>query len=145
MAAPKGNQYAKGNSGRPKTEPMDRLKEGWQSRMIEMGAEGCSDVEIRADLKISDDLWYRWIAEDEEFARTAKAAKAACHAKWEEFGRKMAFGQAEGNPTTWIFNMKNRFSWKDKVETEHSGSIALTDMTDEELERRIAALQTAKD
>lgn len=127
--------------GRPKDEVIDRLKEGWQTRFLEMAREGCSDVEIRAEFGISDDLWYRWIAEDAEFSRTAKAAKALCHAKWEEMGRKMAFGQADGNPTTWIFNMKNRFSWKDKVETEHSGSIAFTDMTDEELERRIAALK----
>lgn len=126
-------------AGRPKEEVIDRLKEGWQVRFMEMAKEGCSDVEIRAEFGISDCLWYRWIDEDEEFSRTAKAAKAACHAKWEEMGRKMAFGQVEGNPTTWIFNMKNRFSWKDKVETEHSGSVNFTNLTDEELDRAIAA------
>lgn len=136
---------AKKAIGRPKDEVIDRLKEGWQTRFLEMGKEGCSDVEIRAEFGISVDLWYRWLAEDEEFSKTAKAARDACHAKWEEFGRKMAFGQVEGNPTTWIFNMKNRFSWKDKVETEHSGRIEITDMTDEELDRRIAALKAAED
>lgn len=126
--------------GRPKDEVIDRLKEGWQTRFVEMGKEGCSDVEIRAEFGISDDLWYRWIAEDEEFSRTYKAAKIACHAKWEQMGRKMAFGQAEGNPTTWIFNMKNRFNWRDKQDVEHSGQINHADMTEEEIERRIAAL-----
>lgn len=131
--------------GRPKNQVDDRLKKGWQSRFLEMGKEGCSDVEIRSEFGISDDLWYRWIEEDEEFSRTYKAAKAACHAKWEEMGRKMAFGQAEGNPTTWIFNMKNRFNWRDKQDVEHSGQINHADMTEEELERRIAALSPAKD
>lgn len=127
-------------AGRPKNQVIDRLKEGWQTKFLEMGREGCSDVEIRAAFGISDDLWYRWIAEDEEFSRTYKAAKAACHAKWEEMGRKMAFGQVDGNPTTWIFNMKNRFNWRDKQDVEHSGQINHADMTEEELERRIAAL-----
>lgn len=38
-----------------------------------------------------------------------------------------------------IFALKN-FGWRDKTETEHSGSIRLSDMTEEELDRRIAAL-----
>lgn len=132
-------------AGRPKELVIDRLKEGWQTKFLEMGKEGCSDVEIRAEFGISDDLWYRWIAEDEEFSRTYKLSKAACHAKWEEMGRKMAFGQVDGNPTTWIFNMKNRFNWRDKQDVEHSGQINHADMTEEELERRIAALSPAKD
>lgn len=126
--------------GRPKDEVIDRLKEGWQTRFLEMGKEGCSDVEIRAEFGISSDLWWRWIDEDQEFSATAKAAKAACHAKWEQMGRKMAFGEVEGNPTTWIFNMKNRFNWRDKQDVEHAGHISHSDMTEEELERRIAAL-----
>lgn len=126
--------------GRPKNQVSDRLKKGWQSRFLEMGKEGCSDVEIRSEFGISDDLWYRWIEEDEEFSRTYKAAKAACHAKWEEMGRKMAFGQAEGNPTTWIFNMKNRFNWRDKQDVEHSGQVDLSTKSDEELKARAAKL-----
>lgn len=131
-------------AGRPKDEVIDRLKEGWQVRFIEMGREGCSDVEIRAEFGISDDLWYRWIEEDEEFSRTAKQAKALCHAKWEQMGRRMAFGEVEGNPTTWIFNMKNRFNWRDKVDTEGTMRVELKDVPDDELERRIKALQAAK-
>ncbi|QZA71246.1 terminase small subunit [Pseudomonas phage AH02] len=127
-------------AGRPKDSVIDRLKEGWQARFLAMGKEGCSDVEIRAEFGISDDLWYRWIAEDEEFSRTYKLSKAACHAKWEEMGRKMAFGQVEGNPTTWIFNMKNRFNWRDKQDVDHSGQIDLSAKTDDELKARAAKL-----
>lgn len=127
-------------AGRPQVEPIDRLKEGWQTKILEMGKQGCSDVEIRAEFGISGDLWYRWMQEDEEFSSTAKQAKALCNAKWEQMGRKMAFGEVEGNPTTWIFNMKNRFGWKDKQELEHAGSINHTNLTDEEIERRISQL-----
>lgn len=128
------------SSGRPKDHVEDRLPEGWQQRFLEMAAEGCSEVEIRAEFRISTDLWYRWLEEDETFSKTAKEAKDICHGKWESMGRKMAFGDAEGNPTTWIFNMKNRFGWKDKQEVEHSGSIQFSNMTDEDLDKKIAEL-----
>jgi len=49
--------------------------------------------------------------------------------------------------TAAIFWLKNRRSdeWRDKRDVEHSGSIAFEELTDDDLERRIAALQTAKD
>jgi hypothetical protein len=64
---------------------------------------------------ISDDLWYRLIAEDEEFSRTIKKCKAACQQWWERKGR-MHLENPKFNATLWYMNMKNRFGWKDKSE-----------------------------
>lgn len=49
------------------------------------------------------------------------------------------------DPTSMIFLLKNRMptEFKDKRETEISGSLNLTDMTDDELERAIAAKEAA--
>jgi DNA-binding transcriptional MerR regulator len=39
---------------------------------------------------------------------------------WEKLGKKIA-ATGEGNPTAWIFNMKNRFTeWKDKTEVDQN-------------------------
>jgi hypothetical protein len=114
--------------------------------MLELAADGASAVELRCEVgRISVDLWDRWIREDPQYSETVKECKALCEMWWEKQGRKMAAGTADGNATVWIFNMKNRFGWKDKTETEHSGTIAFSDMTDEQIERRIAALKTGKD
>ena len=44
-----------------------------------------------------------------------------CQVWWERQGRKMTTG-ADGNATVWIFNMKNRFSWHDKQQVDHTSS-----------------------
>ena len=41
---------------------------------------------------------------------------------WEKLGRDLASGKIQGNPTSWIFNVKNRLGWKDKTEVENSHS-----------------------
>lgn len=113
--------------GRPKIT-LEDLPEGWESRMCELAMEGASDVEIRITALdgMSDDLWYRLIDEEPEFSRTVKRCKGLCQVWWEKAGRLGAVG-GEINPTTWIFNMKNRFNWRDKKDIEQtvSGSIEL--------------------
>ncbi len=42
----------------------------------------------------------------------------------------------------WVAARRAPKRYGDKVQTEHSGSIQLTEMTDDELERRIAALKS---
>jgi len=46
-----------------------------------------------------------------------------------------------GNAVTGtIFNLKNNFAWKDKTETEHSGVVGISDLTDEQLDSRLNAI-----
>ena len=44
-----------------------------------------------------------------------------------------AAGKVAVNPATWIFNMKNRFNWRDKPDPERVGD---DDVTPEEYARR---------
>jgi len=114
-------------AGRPKKKLSD-LPQGWQSKMEELASEGASDVELRISALdgISDDLWYRFIEEEEEFSRTVKRCHGLCQVWWEKVGRTGAVG-GDINPTTWIFNMKNRFNWRDKKDVLQnvSGTIDL--------------------
>lgn len=115
-------------AGRPKKN-LDVLPDGWQDTVIQMGMNGASDVEIIAYLNVSKDLFYRWLDEEPEFSATIKRARTLCEAWWTRHGMMMASGEAEGNATVWIFNMKNRFKWTDKVEqsvTSPDGSLAPT-------------------
>lgn len=107
--------------GRPRRE-LSSLDEGWQDKLLILGKQGASDIEMRFELGISDDVWYRWMEEEPEFTQAVKRARQACQIWWERTGRDMAIGEIGGNATTWIFNMKNRFGWKDKIEQDNLSS-----------------------
>lgn len=100
---------------RPK-KTLGGLPEGWKEALLAMYREGASDVEVRAELGISNDLFYRWLNDEPEFSETIKKGRELSEAWWSKLGRQGASGQHEINPTTWIFNMKNRFSWRDRHE-----------------------------
>jgi hypothetical protein len=109
-------------AGRPKKK-LEDLPKGWESKMLEMYSEGCSDVEIKVEALgcISDDLWYRLIDEEPKFSGTVKAGKQLSAAWWEKKGR-VNLENKEFSSTLWYMNMKNRFGWKDKQENEITGA-----------------------
>ena len=107
--------------GRPRTNIRD-LPDDWENIMREAAQEGASDVEVRCLLGIGESGWYTLIEDDEQFRRTVKQCKDLCQVWWERQGRKMSCGESDGNATTWIFNMKNRFGWHDKQQVDNISS-----------------------
>jgi len=107
--------------GRPRTTTAD-LPDDWENIMREAAQEGASDVEVRCLLGIGESGWYTLIEDDEQFCRTVKECKSLCQVWWERQGRKMSCGESDGNATTWIFNMKNRFGWHDKQQVDNISS-----------------------
>ena len=110
--------------GRPRTTTGD-LPVGWENTLIDCGQEGGSAVEMRCLLGIGESAWGTLLEDSDDFRRTVKKAQALCEVWWERTGRGMATG-ADGNATVWIFNMKNRFGWRDKQEIEHSEKVTDT-------------------
>jgi len=101
--------------GRPRTTVED-LPEGWQNIMRDIAQDGGSAVECQARLGIYHSAWETLLADSEDFRETVRQCKVLCQVWWEKVGREMAAGLREGNATVWIFNMKNRFDWRDKTE-----------------------------
>lgn len=101
-------------AGRPK-ETLDRLPDGWQERVLELASQGASDVELRVELGLCIDTFYRFIDDEKEFSETIKRAHDLCQVWWEKNGR-VNLDTKEFNSTLWYMNMKNRFGWADKQE-----------------------------
>lgn len=101
--------------GRPQ-RTLASLPSDWKEQVAALYVEGASDAEIKHALRVSNDLFARWLKDEPEFAEAVKEGRLASEAWWARLGREGASGKADINPTTWIFNMKNRFAWRDKQE-----------------------------
>jgi transposase len=91
--------------------------------LIDCGKQGMGVVEMSVAIGICRDTFNEWRKDNKEFSDTVNKALAYSQAWWERLGREGSTGEKQINPTTWIFNMKNRFrdDWRDKQEVEQSG------------------------
>lgn len=103
--------------GRPRTT-VDDLPNDWQQIMTDCGQDGGSAAEARCLLGIGMSAWETLLKDSEEFREAEKVRQALCEVWWEKRGREMASGE-QGNSAVWIFNMKNRFGWRDRHDINH--------------------------
>ena len=115
--------------------PRKALPENWKELILQYSAEGCSAVEIRANLcmltgTFDHTTWDALIEREQEFSTTVKKASVLCQAWWERQARyHLGHNKNDVFETAlWFINMKNRFGWVDKHEIDHG-------MTDELLEK----------
>lgn len=110
--------------------PMGRptkYKPEFCDRVVELGRQGASKAEMALDLDIAMSTFDVWQNEKSDFSEAVKRAEEFSRGWWEMKGRLATFDSKDFNPTSYIFQMKNRFSehWRDKRETEHSGKLNL--------------------
>lgn len=134
---------------RPK-EDLSSLPKDWYIQVLNEYKEGASDVEIKSLIynwrgKFSNDLWDRWIKEEPEFSETIKGGRMLSEAWWAKNGRKNLTNK-DFNYTGWYMNMKNRFGWTDRTQTENTNkNLDLSNLTDEELEERLKQAKRVTD
>jgi len=84
--------------------------------LIEHMAKGLSFECFGAVVDCSEPTLYEWLKAHPEFSKSQKRAKAKCKIFWEQAGIDGMHKGKDFNAAVWIFNMKNRFNWKDKLE-----------------------------
>jgi len=100
-------------------------KSEYCEELIQHMAEGFSFESFAGKVRASKQTIYDWLDAHPEFLDAKKEAFEQSRLFWESVGINLTTGKLNGNPTTWIFNMKNRFKqeWRDKQEVEQSGTI----------------------
>jgi hypothetical protein len=100
-----------------------------------MFEDGSSVQEVCQDkLQISRKTFYNWLERHEEFAEAYEEGRWRSEAFWARMGRSGAMGAMNVNPALWIFNMKNRFGWRDKLPEDKVGD---GELSPEEYARRV--------
>jgi len=109
-------------TGRPKIT-LDDLPENWKAQALTYYTAGASDVEIRTQCLgcIAFETWERLLNEEPEFFETIKKGRELSRAWWESNGR-LNLENKDFSSTLWYMNMKNRFGWADKQQTELTGA-----------------------
>ena len=109
--------------GRPRRECLPEYSE----MLIEHMEKGFSFESFAGVLRTGKEQIYRWLEENEEFRNAKKIADMLCLLRWEKIGMAGMMGKTKDmdikkfNAAIFCFNMKNRFGWRDKVETEIKG------------------------
>jgi len=119
MAAPKGNQFAKGNKGGQPPIQLSDLPEGWKQSIINLSKEGAAIIELSVELGISRPTFYALSEREEEFFDTVNKCKDLSEAWWMRQGR-VQLENKDFSFTGWYMNMKNRFGWSDKQEVNQT-------------------------
>ena len=95
--------------------------------ILELYSIGGSDVEVKAMIwkwqgSFSNNLWERWMEEEQTFWETIKRGRELSRAWWISKGRS-ELDNKDFSYTGWYMNMKNRFGWADKQETKVEGDL----------------------
>jgi len=102
-------------AGRP-----SKFKEEYCQQLIDHMAQGLSFETFGIPQKIPVSCLYTYAQKFPTFAEAKKEGFRACQLFWESMGRSAAVGKIDNfNATVWIFNMKNRFQWRDRTDSVH--------------------------
>lgn len=98
-----------------KKKTLADLPKDWQETLKRESQQGASHAELYSALGISKDFYHRLRHRSAFFEKEVQRAQDRAEAWWMKLGRGAAAGKMPGmNAAVWIFNMKNRFAWKDK-------------------------------
>ena len=100
-----------------------KYKKEYCELLIKHMSQGLSFESFAAFVNVNPDTIYEWLKKNKEFKEAYVFAKIKCLFFWEKLGIAGAAGKVKCfNNATWIFNMKNRFLWRDRAELDHVSS-----------------------
>lgn len=87
------------------------------SQLIEHMASGLSFESFAGVVGVSARTLHNWRSSNADFEEAKAVGLEANRLWWERVGLSAVHGHVPGfNAASWIFNMKNRFHWRDKFE-----------------------------
>ena len=94
-----------------------KYKKDLCDKVIDFMYEGMSIEEVCYELRICKQTFYNWCEAHPEFLDAKKTGESFSQGWWMKNGR-IQLENKDFNSGLWYMNMKNRFGWKDKQETD---------------------------
>lgn len=104
-----------------------KYKPEYCEQLIKHMAMGLSYETFGATINVAQSTVYLW-EKHPEFSEAKKEGFDKSRLFWERLGTAGAMGKIKNfNVTAWIFSMKNRFKWTDRLESNvnHGGQIEI--------------------
>lgn len=102
---------------------------GWAKEVYDLYAEGASDMEVAAHLKLTIRQFYAQLEENDKFKILVDFGRTMSQAWWERQGRHNLKNK-QFNSVLWFAQMKNKFGWADKVESSSTNENLNTNIDD---------------
>lgn len=93
--------------------PRKELPFGWKEKLMALSEEGAGIAEILKEIGISRNRHDAYMKDTPEYSAAFEDARLISEAWWMKQGRDN-LNNKNYNNTMWIFNMKNRFYWRDQ-------------------------------
>lgn len=99
--------------GRP-----SKYKRKYNLLAFDLLTKGYSKEAVAGKIGISKQCFYEWVQKYQDFGDAVQRGESASQFYWEDLGMLGTLGQIKGfNASSWMFNMKNRFGWSEKVDS----------------------------
>ena len=98
-----------------------KYKPSMGKELVKHMKEGYSFAAFAGRIGVARSALYKWVDRYPEFKAAKIEATEAALFFWERVGIEGLYMGGKDNPfnaTVWIFNMKNRFGWRDKQEVD---------------------------
>lgn len=87
--------------------------------VVQWMARGFSILSYAGKIGVDERTIYYWVKKYPDFFQSIKTGKAKSVLFWEMVGMLGMMGKIPGfSPVTWIFQMKNRLGWSDKLSVD---------------------------
>lgn len=113
----------------------------WAKELIEYYRNGYSDAEVAAAMNISMRQFNTMLTDNPTFSKLVEFGRTLALAWWEGQARKN-LGNKQFNTPLWVFTMKNKYGWADKVETTNTSENVNYDLDTlrSEIDRKVKRL-----
>lgn len=130
-------------AGRPSSYRPEYCKQ-----LIEHMSEGYSFESFAGKIGTTFKTMYMWAENYPDFQQAKDEGFAKNRVFWEKVGIDGATGRVQNfNAVSWVFNMKNRFNWRDNRDTVvevsgiNGGPVQIVNLSPEERRKRLQIAQ----